>query len=264
MGPSLDTGGLLVQTSEFSSGPNSRITKTMPHADFDVQGLAEFLHLTPRQVERAVDRGKLPGRKVAGKWRFSRAEVHHWMEDRMGLLDDGELAHVEAVLGVDHSCEPDEETTIAGMIPMQAIAAPLLARTRRSVVTAMVDLGKRSGLLWDHQKMAEAVLAREEMMSTALDNGVALLHPRRPLPNILSQAFLALGVTPGGIPFGGSRMLTDVFFLICSTSDKEHLRTLARLSRLIGDEDLLSAMRHAPDADSIRTLVAQREKELLE
>ena len=236
----------------------------MPHTDFDVQGLAEFLHLTPRQVERAAYRGKIPGRKVAGKWRFARAEIHHWMEDQMGLLDDDELMHVETVLGVDHSCDPDEPTSIAGMMPAAAIAVPLLARTRRSVVTAMAELGKKSGLLWDHKKMAEAVLAREEMMSTAMGNGVALLHPRRPLPNILAEAFLALGVTPGGIPFGGSHVLTDVFFLICSTSDREHLRTLARLSRLIGDEDLLAALRQAPDADSIRTLIAQREKELLE
>lgn len=263
MGPSLDTGGVVAENSGISSGPNSWNAKTMPHADFDVQGLAEFLHLTPRQVERAADRGKLPGRKVSGDWRFSRAEIHHWMENRMGLLDDDELAHVESVLGADGSCDETDPKSIAGMMPLGAIAVPLTARSRRSVITAMAGLGKKSGLLWDPQKMAEAVLAREEMMSTALDNGVALLHPRRPLPNILAEAFLALGIAPGGIPFGGSRVLTDVFFLICSTSDREHLRTLARLSRLIGDGDLLASLRQTPDARTIRSLIARREKELL-
>ena len=75
---------------------------------------------------------------------------------------------------------------------------------------------------------------------------------------------LVLGVTPGGIPFGGSHVLTDVFFLICSTSDREHLRTLARLSRLIGDDGLLTALRPAPDAGTLRTLITRQEKALLE
>ena len=49
--------------------------------------------------------------------------------------------------------------------------------------------------------MVEAVRAREEMHSTALDNGVALLHPRRPTVTDLAEAVLALGISPGGIPF---------------------------------------------------------------
>ncbi len=51
----------------------------------DLDGLAAFLHLTPAQVGRLADRGKLPGRKVGGQWRFSPAEIHHWMEQRIGL-----------------------------------------------------------------------------------------------------------------------------------------------------------------------------------
>ncbi len=52
---------------------------------------------------------------------------------------------------------------------------------------------------------------------------------------MLAEAVLALGITPGGIPFGSGGSLTDIFFLICSTSDHEHLRILARLSRVIND-----------------------------
>jgi len=93
----------------------------------------------------------------------------------------------------------------------------------------------------------------------ALDNGVALLHPRRPMPTILAEAVLALGITPGGIPFGSGGSLTDIFFLICSTSDHEHLRLLARLSRVINDADFLWAMRAAPSAAALHRLIEGRE-----
>jgi PTS system nitrogen regulatory IIA component len=70
---------------------------------------------------------------------------------------------------------------------------------------------------------------------------------------------LALGITPGGIPFGNEGRLTDIFFLICSTSDHEHLRILARLSRVINDLDLLTGLRTADSATTVHGLIAARD-----
>jgi PTS system nitrogen regulatory IIA component len=106
--------------------------------------------------------------------------------------------------------------------------------------------------------MIEAVKAREEMHPTALENGVALLHPRRPMPSILGEAFLAFGRTPRGIPFGGS-VLTDLFFLICSLDDRGHLSVLARLSRLISDPNFLSELRAAMDAHAVHEVIERVE-----
>jgi len=123
----------------------------------------------------------------------------------------------------------------------------------------MAKLATNTHLLWDEAAMADAVRAREAMHSTALDNGVALLHPRRPMPTILAEAVLALGIAPGGIPFGNEGQLTDVFFLICSTSDHEHLRILARLSRVINDAEYLATLRAVPDAVAAHQLTVGRE-----
>lgn len=235
----------------------------MATEDFDIDSLAAYLHLTPPQVARLADRGKLPGRKVAGRWRFSQAEVHHWLEARIGLSDEGELADVEHVLKRSAGPEPQTQIAIAELLPPEAIAAALQARTRSSVFTAMVKLAEGTGWLWDPEKMAEAVRAREDLYPTTLDNGVALLHPRRPMPSILGQAFLALGRTSTGIPFGGGRGgLTDVFFLICSEDDRGHLRTLARLSRILSWEGFIETLREAPDAQSIHQLFLQTEAKL--
>ena len=79
------------------------------------------------------------------------------------------------------------------------------------------------------------------------------------MPAILAEAVLALGVTPGGIPFGSGGSLTDIFFLICSTSDHEHLRILARLSRVINDAEFLAAVRAANGATALHQLIVDRE-----
>jgi PTS system nitrogen regulatory IIA component len=233
--------------------------KTVP--DFDLDRLAAYLHLSPAQVARLAERGNLPGRKVGGEWRFSPAEVHHWLEDRIGVSGEVELAQMEEVLR--RTTGADEITSVADMLPVEAIAIPLDARTRNSVITSMVHLAASTGLLWDTPKMVEAVRAREEMQPTALENGVALLHPRRPMPSLLAQPLLALGRTSQGIPFGGSRSrLTDVFFLICSIDDRGHLRTLARLSRLIADPAVLDGIRTAPNAQPARQIILDRDRQL--
>ena len=127
----------------------------------------------------------------------------------------------------------------------------------------MTQLAATTGLLWDPDKMAQALRDREEMHPTALDNGVALLHPRRPLPTILAEPLLALGITRQGIPFGaGCGVLTDVFFLICSENDRNHLRTLARLSRIITAPQFLRVIRQAQDAAAAHAVIVEYEAKL--
>jgi PTS system nitrogen regulatory IIA component len=235
----------------------------MPTQDFDTDTLARYLHLSPGQVQKLAERGNVPGRKIAGQWRFSKGEIHHWLEERIGAAGEADLHQVQALL--DHAALVHEATSvdISELLLPEAIAIPLDARTRSSVIKAMVELAAKTGMLWDSAEMAEAVQAREKLHPTALDNGVALLHPRRPLPHILGQPFLALGKTASGVPFGSENgQLTDIFFLICSIDDSQHLRTLARLSRLIAAPGFLDALRDAGSAAEVVSMVKSFEERL--
>jgi PTS system nitrogen regulatory IIA component len=177
----------------------------------------------------------------------------------MGLSDEGELADVESVV---IRANPDE-VRLKALLVETGIAAPLKAKTRNSVIEAMAELAAQTGFLWDPQKMAEAVRAREDLHTTALDNGVALLHPRRPMQSIVAEPHVVVGKTSSGVPFGGSRGgLTDVFFLICATSDAEHLCILARLSRLISQQDFLTSLRAAALASEVLTVIIEAEESI--
>lgn len=213
----------------------------MPEEDFDVQSLATYLHLTPAQVERMASRDQLPGRRVAGQWRFSASDIHHWFEEKIGASDASELQQVERVLEVGR---PAGQQPLCGLLQPDRVFVPLQARTRNSAIDRLCGAAAEVGLLWDPDKMAEAIRNRESLHTTALENGVALLHPRRPLPAIMAEPFLALGITTSGIPFGGPRgVLTDLFFLIASGDEKSHLQTLARLSRLISSPEFPDRLR---------------------
>jgi len=211
--------------------------------DLDVSRLAEYLHLTPDQVTKMAVRGKVPGRRVGGIWRFSEAEIHHWLEERIGVSDSDQLMKVQQVL--DRVAGHVNDRPIHELCTIESTAVPLNARTRGSVIRSMCDLAAKSGLMWDASTMANAVRAREQMHPTALDCGVALLHPRRPQTSILADSVVAMAVCSSAIPFSDRGQLTDVFFLICSYDDATHLRILATLSRLISSGELLDKLRQA-------------------
>jgi PTS system nitrogen regulatory IIA component len=230
--------------------------------DFDVDSLARYLHISPAQVMRMAERGKVPARRVGGQWRFSQAEIHHWLEERIGAAEEADLANVEQVV---RRAATESIPTIEEMLPLEAIAVPLAGRTSSRIIENMVQLAAGTGMLWDADRMIDAVRTRESLHPTALDNGVAFLHPRRPLPQILAQPLLALGRTTHGIPFGNARgQLTDVFFLICSVDDAGHLHTLARLSRLIATPDLLPALREAEDSYTARQILLDADQKIEE
>lgn len=235
----------------------------MASNDFDVAQLATYLHMTPDQVTKLASRGRLPARRIAGEWRFPKSEIHHWLEEKIGTGDAEQLTEVERLLirtaGVD-----EESLRLVDIMPIEAIMIPLPSRTRTSVIRDMCDVAATTGLLWDPDAMAEAVQAREVLHTTALENGVALLHPTRPQASILAEPLVALGITSSPIPFSNSAgHLTDVFFLICSTDDRIHLRLLARLSRLITDADWLMQLRQSADATAALELIRVAEAEIV-
>ena len=235
----------------------------MAKEDFDLASLATYLHVTPEQVKKMAERGKLPGRKIGGQWKFSQAEVHEWFEERIGLSDEQELNEVEKVLERHPSAASDEEIRISQLLDPVNIYIPFLARTKRSVIQRICDQTAATGKLWDPVKMAEALESREQLHPTALENGVALLHPRRPMGSILGDPFLALGITSSGIPFGGPRgCLTDIFFLIGSNSEPVHLRVLARLSRLLQQNELLDGLRSVDAANEAWSLIETFERQI--
>ncbi|MBM3966388.1 MAG: helix-turn-helix domain-containing protein [Planctomycetes bacterium] len=237
----------------------------MASKDFDIDQLAAYLHVTPDQVMKMASRGKIPGRKVNGQWRFSESEIHHWLEDQIGVSDAEELEKVERILEKNWDTTIDDRTMLSDFMVLEAIAVPLDARTRGSVIREMCKLAASTGLLWDADVMAEAVQARESLHPTALENGVALLHPRRPQTSILADSFVALGISQQPIPFGNSSgHLTDIFFLICSTDDQVHLRILARLARLVGDEVLLTMLRSAQSPAEAFEIIRTTELELIQ
>ena len=208
---------------------------------YTLEELVQRLGRDRRQVEKLVNRGVIPGRRIGGDWRFNEIEITHWLEQDLRSLDDQGLAQLEQSQqsGIQNSRSP-----IADLLHVETCDVPLDAGTRPAVLQALIEVAGRTWQVWDPALILKAVKDREDVMSTGFENGIAIPHPRNPLPDAIGQSIIAFGKTLSGIPFGApGRKLTDLFFLVLAKDASTHLQILARLGRLIQREGFVEELR---------------------
>jgi PTS system nitrogen regulatory IIA component len=233
----------------------------MPYRNMSLEEFAQYVGMDAREVRKLAERGKLPCERVTGQWRFNRARVTEWMQQEMPSMDNHRLAALEQALSQDAAPEHVKDL-VTGMMSVRAIDMMLRANSRTSVIRELVELAERTELLWDKEGLLDAVLAREEMCSTAMPNGVAVPHPRQPMPYVSAEPLVCLARTPQGVAFGASSgVLTRLFFLICSHDANRHLYVLARLLRMM-DADTVTALSAMDDAEEALSMLIQREAEV--
>lgn len=224
----------------------------------DLDQLASFLGRDARELGKLANRGHLPGKKVGGEWRFAAQEIQTWVESELPGWNEQELQ------GIDQACPRDGfAAAVAPLIPVECIDLHFQARTKNSAIRELVALADKSHRLWDTDAIREAVTVREERGTTAWPGGFATPHPHRRLPHAQGESIVAFARSPGGINFGAGRDgMTDLFFLICCTDNREHLRVLSRLSRILRRPGFTDELRAAEIPADVLRLIEAAELEL--
>jgi len=224
--------------------------------------LAHFLGMDQRQAAKMAQRGEIPCQKVAGQYRFNRAEVTEWMQQNLGPGKHN-LASVDEGRAAQRQADP-EDALVTPLLCEEAISIELAARTKSSLLRELVGLAQETQQLYDSDALLEALSHREQLCSTAMEGGIAIPHPRRPLPYAVAEPILVIAQTTQGIGFGApDGRLSDLFFMTCSQNDHDHLHVLARLCRMLNDKDFPQQLRDAESPEEIVDLMRCREREVI-
>ena len=239
----------------------------MPHEQMNERQVAAYVHLDLREVVKLASRGGIPCRKAAGSYVFRKSDVDHWIESHMHTLNKDRLAGIERGVIAHHGLDtdPSDEPFICRMIPRGALAVPLNARTKDATLRALVELANQAELIYAKDDLLRGIREREQLCSTALWPGVALPHPRHPLPYDIAASFVVAGVTAGGIPYGcPNGSLTRLFFLICCKDDKTHLHVLARLAQMLHNQSDIDRLMDVESAEQFYDILLQLEEAILD
>jgi len=237
----------------------------MPYRNMSLEDFARHVGMDAREVRKLADRGKLPAQKVGGEWRFNRARVTEWLQQEMPNMDESRLIAIERAMAAPEGAQGGDAGgfSVTDMIGLEGIDIAMAAKTKASVLRELVSLAERTGLVYDARGLLEALEARESLCSTALPNGVALPHPRQPMPYVSSEPLICVARLTRGIGFGSSYGgLSRLFFLICCHDDRQHLAVLARVVRILG-EDAIDGLMAAESREAILKTLIDTETEVI-
>ena len=235
----------------------------MPHRTLSLDEMADYLHLGREDIERLLKTADMPHSiRGGGRPVFQRGEIDAWASRRILGMPDRRLDafHSKTMPSVRRIRESDALLPQLGR--PEYIDLALSTRTKSSIVRDMVAFAGRTGRVSDPKALLASVLEREELCSTALPGGIALLHARHHEEFQYEGSFLLLGRTVQTIPFGApDGGYTRLFFLLCCQDDRIHLHTLARLCLMAQKTDLLKQLWHTPDADAACALLGKCEQD---
>ncbi len=140
----------------------------------------------------------------------------------------------------------------------EAISIDLKGQDKKSAINELVDLLVKAKKIKKPAEVIEAVLEREKLGSTGIGQGVAIPHGKT---EALSQQFGVLGISQKGLDFNSldGEPVYMVFLLVGPVEVAgQHLKALARISRLFKDKFFRQALRDAKSPDDVLKII-QRE-----
>ena len=142
------------------------------------------------------------------------------------------------------------------------IVADLKATGKLAVLGEAATMISRAYEGLNADGIARALLDRERIASTAVGDGVAIPHAKTPA---VDRIIAFLGISRAGIDFDAEDgSLTHIFFALIAPagSGGEHLRVLARISRLCQCVDFREQLIARGSAHEILGVIRQMEESL--
>jgi PTS system nitrogen regulatory IIA component len=151
---------------------------------------------------------------------------------------------------------------ILDILTYDRIVASLKATSKEEALAELVDPIARSKAEIDRAALVRILIDRENLGSTGIGGGIAIPHGTLDRLDAIISCF---GKSAKGIDFGSiDGKPAHLFFLLVAprNSAGEHLKALARISRLFKDPILARDLRQADSADEIYQILEEADLRL--
>ncbi len=124
---------------------------------------------------------------------------------------------------------------------------------------AISELAKKArslGLVKDHRWLYDILIAREELASTAIGNGVAMVHPRHPHPAKIKKPAIIFGRSKKEIDFEAvDNKPVKIYFLLLLHNDAQHLFSIAYISKCLLRPNILDLLKTVKNPHEISKIL---------
>jgi len=237
--------------------------------DLKIKDVAELLNVSETTIRRWLKDGKIPAYQLNHQYRFDRGEIEDWMmKCKLKLGKDGFSFFEEKQIypPVDEEpriCSGTQQFSLYRAMFKGGVISGLPATNKQELIKAvMQQTASRLGL--DAEVIAELLLDREELMSTALNSGLAVPHPRDIVLELPGSDTIITVFPKNPIEYEAldGQPVHTLFFLF-SASDKTHLHLLSKLAHLGSQSSALEFFSTRPSREALLGFVREWEENIL-
>lgn len=148
---------------------------------------------------------------------------------------------------------------ITELLDIKGIELNVSVNNKDEAINKLVDLMYETGKISDKAEYKKGILAREELTSTGIGEGIAIPHAQ---VAAVKEAGLAAMVVPEGVEYNSlDGKPAKLFFMIAAPQDggNTHLQALAKLSALLMDKDFREKLINANDANEFLAAIDEQE-----
>jgi len=149
--------------------------------------------------------------------------------------------------------------TIKDMLQQDLILDDIKASDKTGVLREFAGLLKSADRIKDEDELVRVLLEREMLGSTGIGDGVAIPHGKL---HIISEMIVAFGRSQSGVNYDSiDSQPVYLFFLLVTPEDMpgEHLRALARISRILKNPALRDNLRRASRREELLRLIYEED-----
>ncbi len=142
----------------------------------------------------------------------------------------------------------------------RCIAIKMNPGGKQEILKALVDLAAEVHNVGKRDAVVESLMAREAVGSTGIGNGIALPHARCPG---IQELIVAAATVPEGMDYEAlDGKPVRLFFLILSPKNApgEHLKLMAKITRILGQQTIREDLIKAPDESSFWSILYDAEQ----
>ncbi|NRT34292.1 PTS system fructose-specific IIC component [Clostridium beijerinckii] len=150
---------------------------------------------------------------------------------------------------------------IVDLLHKQGINLNFNPNTKEQCINELVDLMDKTGNLNNKEEYKKAILAREELSTTGIGDGIAIPHGKT---SAVKKASLAAAICKKGVDYDSlDGQPAHLFFMIAvpDNNDNLHLEVLARLSTILMDESFRTSLVNCSDKEEFLRLIDKKEME---
>lgn len=222
--------------------------------NLSVKDAAQLLAVSEKTIYRWIKKEIVPAYKVHESYRFNRAELLEWATSRrMGVAADA-------------FSEPESDATALPTLYEALEAGGVVYRvegqTRSAVLMDAVEHLRLPEEV-NRRHLAQVLITREHLASTAIGHGIALPHPRSPGLLNVSRAKVTLCFLEQAVDFHAlDGQPVTILLVIIAPNLRSHLHLLSRLGFVLNNPDFRRVLEQAECREKIFAALELAEQQI--